>query len=366
LTGQEVKTIFRSAGYGPQEIAASLNGDLIALTSVNEMRIFTQTGNAITELRCSDDRGDLISAVAFSSISNNLLAFGTSRGIVQVLDASTSAQIPGPKKICDDFISSLALSPSTQPRIAVASSDQMFIWDTHSGKIMGPFTHHGPSQFVCRLVFSADARHITSVAENYTLCVWDSMTGNIVRGPVGLSDGQMSYAEEPSCRIALAQDGQRVAFVGNHHRILVFEVVYIGDSEVSLSGPLALAGHTDYINCMALSRDGRLLVTTSRDFSVRIWNIQTAMKHKQVVIDSASDSSELPNLDEAFVDDDGWATCPSSRGGSPLRLMWIPETYQKSLQLPISVGEVVSDHGKKAQVNLERFVHGKDWAMCKT
>ena len=365
LTGQEVKKISEFAGHGPR-IATSLSGDLIALTSDNEMRIFTQTGNAITEL--SDDRGDWILAVAFSPISNNLLAFGTSRGIVQVFDSSTSAQIAGPKQICDHSISYLALSPSTQPRIAVASSDQMFIWDTHSGKIMGPFTHHRSLQPVSALVFSADARHITSVANNYTLCVWDSMTGNIVRGPVGLSDGQMSYAEESDWPIALAQDGQRVAFVGHHHRILVFEVVYIGDNEVSLSGPLALAGHTNHISCMVLSRDGRLLATTSDDFSVRIWNIQTAMKHinKQVVIDSASDSSELLNLDEAFVDGDGWATCPSSRGGSPLRLMWIPKTHRKFLQLSISVGEVVSDHRKKVQVNLEKFVHGKDWAMCKT
>jgi len=192
------------------------------------------------------------------------------------------------------------------------------------------------------------------------------MTGNIVRGPVGLSDGQKVYAGQPSRFVTLTQGGQRVAFTGNHHRILVFEVVYIGDSKVTLSPLVVLGGHTSYITNMALSWDGQLLATTSHDLTVRIWDIQTAAKHKQAIIDSASDTLELANINEAFIDDDGWATCPSSRGGPPLRLMWIPETQRQSLYFPISVCEVVSYRQKETQLNLNNFFHGKNWVICKT
>jgi len=237
----------------------------------------------------------------------------------------------------------------------------MFIWNMHSGEVIGPFTHHGVSQdVVVSLIFSADARHVTSAASNYSLCVWNPMTGNIVRGPVGLSNDQKVYATSSSWSIALTQDGQRVAFIGNHFRILVFEVVYIGNSDISLCGPLVLGGHTYDITCIAFSRDGQRLATTSNDHTIRTWDIQAAEAHKQT-----SDSSELPNFNEVFIDNDGWATY-TSRGGLPLRLMWIPDTHRWPIYFPTSVCEMGGNYRKETRLNLEKFVHGKDWVMCKT
>jgi len=360
LTGQETAKFFAEGLLG----AVSLNGgDLIASTSDDAMCIFTQTGNLVTEVRSSCQQGRN-SVIAFSPISNNIVAFGTEGGVVNVVNASNGARIAGPEQICHDRFTSLALSSSRQMRVAVASYHEMFVWDTCSGKIIGPLAHH----CVRALVFSADARHITSVASDYTLCVWDSTTGEIVRGPVGLNDDQAVYVGKSSPFIALTQDAQKVAFLGDHHRILVFEVVYIGNGEIALCGPLVLGGHTSYITSMEFSRDGLLLATTSsNDFTVRIWDMQAAAEHEQAVIDSSvADVCELPNLNEAFIDDDGWVTCPSRRGGPPLRLTWIPETHRGFLYLPISVCKVVRCGQRGTGLDLGEFVHGKDWAMCKT
>lgn len=350
------------------KIAVSLNGDLIASTRNDEMLIWTRTGEAFTEpLIHSNDQQ--IWCVAFSPDSNDLIAFGTMTGTVGVLNASTGALIAESKQISDNGVTSLALSSptinnTTTMCVAVGSYGKMFAWDTLSGHITSPSTPQS-SSWVTALVFSVDGRYVTSVAQDYTMCVWDSTTGNIVRGPVGFTDDQKAYLGDGRYQyIALTQDGRRVAFVGKHLTTLVFEVLNKGDSEMSLQGPLVLGGHAGILKGMAFSRDGRLLATTSEDRTIRIWDLLAAADHKQVLIDS--DNAETANFDEAFIDDDGWAVCPSTQGRSPLRLLWIPEMHRKTLHRPVSVSVVVRDRQMETLLDLEKFVYGREWVRCKT
>ena len=207
------------------------------------------------------------------------------------------------------------------------------------------------------------SKGITSVAADDTLCVWDSTSGNIVRGPVGPSDDQKVYLDAgPGWSTPLTQDGRRVAFVGKQHTIVVFKVVYEGDSDITLQSPLVLACHTDLVTSVTFSRDGQFFATTSHDRTVRIWDLQAAAEHKH---DSGSSSSdmEIANFDEARIDNDGWAICMNSRGGSPLRLMWIPEMHRQTLHRPSNVCVVGCQ--KQTRLDLKNYVHGKDWVKCK-
>ena len=350
--------------------AVSLNGDLIASTRNDEMLIWTRTGDTFTEpLIHSDDQQ--IWCVAFSPDSNDLIAFGTMTGTVGILNASTGALIAEPKQISDNGVTSLALSSPTinnstttiEIRVAVGSCGKMFAWDPLSGHITSPSTPQS-SSWVTALGFSVDGRYITSVAQDYTMCVWESTTGSIVRGPVGFSDDQKVYLGDGRYQyIALTQDGQRVAFVGRHLTILVFEVLNKGDSEMSLQGPLVLGGHAGILKGMAFSRDGQLLATTSEDRTIRIWDLLAAADHKQALVDS--DNPETVNFNEAFIDDDGWAVCTNDRGRLPLRLLWIPEMHRKTLHRPVSVSVVVRDPQMETLLDLEKFVYGKEWGGCK-
>ena len=117
---------------------------------------------------------------------------------------------------------------------------------------------------------------------------------------------------------------------------------------------------------MVFSGDGRLLATASVDCTVRVWDLQAAADHKQILINSASDNSGIANFNEVFIDDDRWAMCPTSRGGSPLRLMWVPEMHRKSLYWdhPCCVCVVGFNIQKETLLDLKKFVHGKDWVEC--
>ena len=379
-TGQEVTRLKEMDGTGDGfvEVAVSLtkSGDWIQVASAlerrHEVQVWTLVGESVTasspvRLRSSDNTS--IFTVVFSPDSDNLVAFGTKGGTVYVLNTSTSALVVGPRDICQgQDVTSLAVSSltdssdatTTQLRVAVGTYKEAFVWDIQTGEVKGPFTHHG--NWVWALVFSADGRYLTSVAEDYTLCVWGSVDGKIVRGPVGFGDQKVYSGDLRRWSIALSHTGQRVAFVGKHHMVQVFDVLYEGESELALQGPLVLGGHVARVNGLAFSMDGRHLVTTSNDHTIRIWNIPTAMDRK-VLINTASEDTEVTYFsDDTFFDSDGWAICQSNRSG-PLRLIWVPELHRATISRPSSQFVVIPKD--ILQLDLGSFVRGKDWTKCK-
>ena len=96
----------------------------------------TRTGEVVAGPLRADDN-DSIDIVTFSPGVNNLVAYGTRKGTVCVLNASTGAPIAGPKQIYNDTrVSFLKISPSTtnsampitQTSVAVVSFGEVFIW----------------------------------------------------------------------------------------------------------------------------------------------------------------------------------------------------------------------------------------------
>ena len=360
-TGQEVLKIKeRNESTEPPIVAVSPNGNLVAVAWDKEMHIWTRTGSVVAgPLKAAYGPDRWISSVAFSPDSGRV-AFGTEGGVVHVFEALTGVLIAG-KQHSDVRVSVLAVSPSTtQLRLAVWLYNGLFIWSAHSDCLKGPFSTDPRS--VDALLFSADTVHITAVNPGGHLCVWDPMTGNIVRGPTRLSDDQKVYARQGLVYGALAENGRRVAFVGDHYTILVFEVIYNGESDMSLQGPLVLAGHTNALSDITFSRDGRFLATSSFDCAIRIWDMAQAMvDHKKVHIDPpSSDELDIASFNEVFIDDDGWAIYPRPNGGLPLRLMHIPEMYRNSIHRP----NMCLGLQKESWLDFENFVHGKDWVTC--
>ena len=350
-------------------VAVSPDGDRIVSARDKEMYIWTRAGKAVAgPLKSSDNKP--FWSVAFSPNSNDLVAYGTWLGTVCVLNASTGDMIAGPKQFTA-FVTSLALSPSKTngtmmgTRVALGAQDEIFIWDLQTGSVVGPFTHH---RNIYALVFSPDGKFITSVADDYTLCVWDSSSGKAVRGPVEFPDRHKVVLDDhprmSTRRIALSFDGRRVAFMGINNTILLFDVLYNGDSDIVLHSSLTLSGHVQALNSFAFSRDGHYLVTTSNDRTIRIWDLQAALKQKEALDGLASDEPEVFNLDEVWIDDCGWAVCPQGDGSNPTlrRLFWVLEIHRNGLCRP-SNRRVVGGQ-KETRLGLENFVHGKNWVKC--
>jgi len=370
-TGLEVSNIREGMGdesVNQTQVAVSSNGDRIASGRDFEIPgIWTRTGNTVA--------GPLSTKywnmyITFSPDSIDLVAY-RSDGIVGVVNASIGVLIFGPKEF-NGYVTSLALSPSitndpiTKMLVAVAVEHQIFIWDTLTGNVTGPFTHHHDASRIKALVFSSDGKYITSAASDHTLCVSDSSSGKAVRGPVKIHNCQKEFLRddgEPLITVAMTPNGRRVAFMGNF-TILLCDVLYKGDYDVVLHCISVLAGHL-LMGSATFSRNGQYLATLSNNDRLRTWDVQAALEHKRIIdnLDSAHASSEVFNLDETWIDNDGWATCANGDGANPplRQLFWVPEIHRVGLRRPSNMCMV---GGQWEQLDLENFVHGRNWAKC--
>jgi WD40 repeat protein len=150
--------------------------------------------------------------------------------------------------------------------------------------------------------------------------------------------------------------------MGINNTILLFHMVYKGDSDVVVHSSSVLAGHVHFLNRFAFSQDGQYLATPSNDRSIRIWDLQAALQRNQVLRYSEA-SDDAFDLCEAWIDNDGWVVCANRDGGNaPRRLIWIPDVHRNGLYLSSNVRVVKGE--KETRLGLERFVHGKNWDKC--
>ena len=352
-----------------QSISVSLNGNWIALARKNEIYLYPQTRNTVEHFIKSSNSEDICSIV-FSPTTDNLVAFGTLRGTVSVLNVSTCTTIAGPRKIGFDSVS-LAFAPIvTDQVIAVGCHNQVFLWSTITKDVVGPFIYH--QGWIKALAFSIDRAYIISVADDYTLCMWDFMTGNVVWGPAKYTDNQLmslDWKGRPSslhASITLMNNSWQIAFIGKNNVILLFEVLHKSDSNTALQNPLVLAGHMNDIKSITFSRNGQYLATTSYDQTIRIWDVQAAIEWDQALLFSMTSDNPHINFDKTFIDSNGWAICinASNQHSSCLRrLMWIPEIHRTTLYRPNNL--LVSGQ-KETKLNFENFFWGQEWIKCKT
>ena len=357
-TGQEVARITERNNEDWNTI--SVNDNRIASATVDCIYIWNRTGEAVAGPLTTIDDHDIFT-LALSQGPSDLLAYATyddDCSTVCVLSASTGALIGRKKWDADVVKSFLAFSPSTvtQTHLAVGLGLEIFVWDIMTHEVAGPFSHHG--DYLSALMFSSDGRYITSVGQDCTLCLWDSSSGKIVRGPLKA----MTEGFPVTFSALLAHDGRKVAFSGTQSTVLVFDVVYEGDSDIVLHNRLVLPGNMHNLCSLAFSTNGQYLATHIFDGTISIWNLWTALKRKQLISSSAANISEVINWDEGWINSDGWFVPTNRFGFDARRLFWVPGVHRSGLYRP-SITCMISGQ-KKTRLDIENFVYGEKWGDC--
>ena len=223
--------------------------------------------------------GEYVNAVAFSP-DGRFLATGSNdaAGFIQVWDIATGQRVKVIKGHEDEVLS-LAYSKDGSRLLSSSYDKTARLWDTASGKEVRKFTGH--TWWVWSAAFSADERRIVTAGHDGTAIVWDvasdkrspSFTGH--RGPV------FSAAFSP--------DGKQVVTAGYDRRVLAWSpddvkpFDYKNLAEGTVVPPAnfrAFEGHTDAVRSVSFSTDGSLLLSTSQDNTVRVWNFETAQAMK--------------------------------------------------------------------------------------
>jgi WD40 repeat protein len=97
---------------------------------------------------------------------------------------------------------------------------------------------------------------------NKVVQIWDAKTGELIKT---LKHSQMLMVQS----LAWTSDGKKL-IIGSLHLIRIFDT-----ATWEQTGTLSWQCHTDLVNAISLSRNNRLLASTSDDKTVRIWNLDT-------------------------------------------------------------------------------------------
>ncbi|MBC7925206.1 MAG: PD40 domain-containing protein [Bryobacteraceae bacterium] len=255
---------------------------------------------------------DAVHGLAFSPDGQRFVS--AEGGVLQLREARTGKPIgPALSTPSEGYrATSVAFSPDGE-RIAAGGNDKTVrLWNTRSGKPMGiPFQEHDSQ--VTAVAFSPDGSLIASCSIYSPVLLSDGQSG-APRGRLSPGSTARSVAFSPDGR-QLASGGDKTvqlwdlktlhpigqALEGHNERILsvVFSpdgnrIISAGGGEVydgehwnrdsalliqdartrNLIRP-PLKGHTASINSIAVTKDGKTLVSAGRDQTIRIWNADT-------------------------------------------------------------------------------------------
>ena len=239
------------------DLAWRPDGTLIALAGFRQVRLVNPaTKETVATL---DGEADAVRALAFSRDSKLLAAAGglpARKGEVKIWDVDSRKLVQTVAGHAD-CIYAVAFSPDGKS-IATSSYDKLLkLWDVSSGKEIRTFKDHIDAVYA--LVFTPDGKRLVSGAADRTVKIWDAQTGERLYTLSEPQDGINAIAIDPT--------GERVAAGGLDKTIRVWK---LGEKSGTLES--SLIAHEDAILRLAWSPDGKTLISSSADGSIKILN----------------------------------------------------------------------------------------------
>jgi len=154
--------------------------------------------------------------------------------------------------------SCVAASPRGRSVLIGCQDGRAQLWDTGSGRAVGPQLGHGASE-VTAAVFRADGRMLVTGSLDWSVRVWDVADGGISGEP------RVLRHQARISSLALADDGRTVVVGCRSGHAFVWDLA----SRTSLH-VLANLGE---VYRVAISRDGRTVVTSGQETAARLWRL---------------------------------------------------------------------------------------------
>lgn len=253
VTAKQLKEVSSSQG-SVSDIAVSPDGRFIAACIDNEESSVVKIWDAATlKLRhtlVGHEKG--IFEIVFSP-DGRLLASGARDTTIKLWNVRTG-QLTRTLEGHTDAVTSLAFTPNGKWLFTGSAEDDKTIklWEVGTGKLLRTLTGHG--EWITALAISPDGATLVSGSRDKNIILWDVKTGAKQRT---LQQSGMIFELE------FSPDGRTLVQAG--------DAVQLYDTRTwTMLG--ALEGHAGQISDVKFAPNGKLLVTTSYDNTIKIWN----------------------------------------------------------------------------------------------
>jgi len=214
------------------------------------------TGSHISQTVFAETFGGVV-GIAFSPDGEHFATSDT-KGDIQVWDTHTYTKIAN----CQGhqhWTWAIAFSPDGQYLASASDDHQVKLWDVATEECLHTYIGHTFS--VNAVTFSPDGQIIASSAQDSTIRLWRTFPGNLspeIQTLVGHNGRVWSIAFSP--------DGRTLVSGGEDLTVRLWNVA-TGECVAEWEA------HTAWVRFVAYSPDGRSIATASYDRSIKIWDI---------------------------------------------------------------------------------------------
>lgn len=203
-------------------------------------------------------------------ISQSLIASG-SRGEIKLWDLNqgdliaTLSEYPWVRSGIVDEVNDLAFSPDGQTLVSAGADSTIKMWHLGAKELIDIMHKH--NGMVRCVAFMPDGSIFATSGDDRKIYFWD-----IINREVKMT---LSLDDTVAHSFIFSQNGKTLV-TGSYRKIKVWRIAAkkeISCLDVKLQH--CLIGHSHIISSLALSKDAKILVSASRDKTIKIWNLKT-------------------------------------------------------------------------------------------
>lgn len=234
-------------------VAFSPDGSLIASASEDDTVILWDAASGALQQTLSGHTSRVL-AVAFAPDGQTVVS-GSRDNTLIVWDVATGAArqtLTGHT----DRVMAVAVSPDGTLIASGSRDDTVILWNAADGAVWQTLVGHTGD--LSRVSFSPDSRQLVSGGYDNTVRLWDTASGEQLRS--------FTRHTRPVTTVAFSPDG-RSLFSGSNDRTIIWWNLQAED-------PLHIFTGLDFVRSVAVSGNGRWLLTADRSTIPVLWDLQ--------------------------------------------------------------------------------------------